>query len=512
MAESVAEPSMKRIAIGQVRQETNSFNPVLTERSHFEDYGLVRGADIVERYGDVGELSGFTELPKILGSPVEWVGLCRAVTWSGGPLAAGLLAELIEMTVQPLRAGAVDGVLLSLHGAQSAVDDPDVSGRVLEAIRAAIGPATPLVATLDLHANLTPLMVRSADVLVGYHTHPHVDEDTTGARAAAVLARLLDTAERPAVNAWKMPMVHNGDGRATDRGIQRDLWRRIVAAEAADDVASVGLYPVQPWLDAPHLGWTFYQAYWGAEPPMDPQSVARECWATRAYSEAERFITPDRLVAAARAIDGGPVAVSEFHDATNSGAPGDSTHLLAALLDEPIGAGGALAFCVDPRVGRPLHAGRRGRHGGPEPGRQARPVLEAAGGERAGGEAGHAGLPAERPRRPQLPGRHGAHGAYPRGRGHRGAGGEERPRQLPTPVRGRGGRSAGLQDRARQEPGGLPATTMSRSRRASCSAPLPGSASPYLDRFRFTQTTRPLYPWDDLTDMEQAGWAGPMDR
>ena len=180
---------MRRIAIGQVRQETNSFNPVLTERSHFEDYGLVTGADIVERYGDVGELSGFTELPKILGSPVEWVGLCRAVTWSGGPLAAGLLAELIEMAVQPLRAGAVDGVLLSLHGAQSAVDDPDVSGRVLEAIRAAVGPGTPLVATLDLHANLTPLMVRSADVLVGYHTHPHVDEDTTGARAAAVLAR-----------------------------------------------------------------------------------------------------------------------------------------------------------------------------------------------------------------------------------------------------------------------------------------------------------------------------------
>ena len=137
---------MKRIAIGQVRQETNSFNPVLTERSHFEDYGLVRGADIVERYGDVGELSGFTELARVLDQPVEWVGLCRAVTWSGGPLASGLLAELIEMAVEALRAAPVDGVLLSLHGAQAAVEDGDVSGRVLEALRAAVGPATPLVA------------------------------------------------------------------------------------------------------------------------------------------------------------------------------------------------------------------------------------------------------------------------------------------------------------------------------------------------------------------------------
>ena len=504
-------PNPKRIAIGQVRQETNSFNPVLTERSHFDDYGLVTGADIVERYGDVGELSGFTELPKILGSPVEWVGLCRAVTWSGGPLAAGLLAELIEMTVQPLRAGAVDGVLLSLHGAQAAVDDPDVSGRVLEAIRAAIGPDTPLVATLDLHANLTPLMVRSADVLVGYHTHPHVDEDTTGARAAAVLARLLDTSERPAVSAWKMPMVHNGDGRSTDRGIQRDLWRRIVATEAADDVASIGLYPVQPWLDAPHLGWTFYQAYWGAERPMDPQAVARECWATRAYTEEERFITPDQLVAAAHAIDGGPVAMSEFHDATNSGAPGDSTHLLAALLAEPIGEGGALAFCVDPEsVERCAQAGvgatvdlKLGGKRDP----YSEPLAVSAQVERLGTLAY------------RLSGHGGHNFPVDMGRMARIRAGEV---TVVLVEKSGPGSSPLLYEAAGADPRDFK-IVLAKSPEGFrndyepfaagilfCAAA--GSASPYLEEFRFTQTTRPLYPWDDLTDMEQAGWAGPMDR
>ena len=501
---------MKRIAIGQVRQETNSFNPVLTERSHFEDYGLVTGADIVERYGDVGELSGFTELPKILGSPVEWVGLCRAVTWSGGPLAAGLLAELIEMAVQPLRAGAVDGVLLSLHGAQSAVDDPDVSGRVLEAIRAAVGPGTPLVATLDLHANLTPLMVRSADVLVGYHTHPHVDEDTTGARAAVVLARLLETAERPAVSAWKMPMVHNGDGRSTDRGIQRDLWRRIVAAEGADDVASMGLYPVQPWLDAPHLGWTFYQAYWGAEPPMDPQAVARECWATRAYSEAERFVTPDRLVAAARAIDGGPVAVSEFHDSTNSGAPGDSTRLLAALLAEPVGEGGALAFCVDPEsVGRCTRAGV-GATVDLEVGGKRDPYSEPLA---VSARVEGLGTLAYR-----LSGHGGHNFPVDMGRMARIRAGEltvvlvekSGPGSSPLLYEAAGADPRDFKIVLAKSPEGF------RNDYEPFAAGIlfcaaPGSASPFLEEFRFTQTTRPLYPWDDLTGMAQAGWAGPMD-
>ncbi len=502
---------MKRIAIGQVRQETNSFNPVLTERSHFDDYGLVRGDAVVERYGDVGELSGFTELPRILGAPVEWVGLCRAVTWSGGPLAPGLLAELIEMTAAPLRAGSVDGVLISLHGAQSAVDDPDVSGRVLEAVRAAVGPATPLVATLDLHANLTPLMVRSADVLIGYHTFPHVDEDATGARAAAALARLLDTRKRPAVNAWKLPMVHNGDGRSTDRGIQRDLWRRIVAAEAADDVASVGLYPVQPWLDAPYLGWTFYQAYWSAEPPLDPRSVAQECWATRAYSEAERFMTPDELVAAARAIDGRPVAVSEYHDATNSGAPGDSTRMLAALLAGRIGEGGALAFCVDPKsVDRCAQAGSGAAvdltvGGARDP--YSEPLAVSARVERVGTLAY------------RLTGHGGHNFPVDMGRMARVRIGEvtvvlvEKTGPGSSPLLYE---AAGVDPRrfkivlAKSPEGFRNDYEPFAAAILYCAAP--GCASPYLERLRFTRTTRPLYPWDGLTAPEEAGWAGPMDR
>jgi microcystin degradation protein MlrC len=500
---------MQRIAIGQVRQETNSFNPTLTERSHFEDYGLVTGAGVVERYGDVGELAGFTELPEILGEPVEWLGLCRAVTWSGGPLVAGLVSALIEMTVAPLGGGRVDGVLLSLHGAQCAVDEPDVSGRLLQAIRAAVGPHTPLVATLDLHANVTPLMVRSADVLVGYHTFPHVDEDLTGRRAAAVLARLLASRERPAVSAWKIPMVHNGDGRATDRGIQRHLWRRIVAVEAAAEVASVGLYMVQPWLDAPHLGWTFYQAYWGDTPPLPPAEVAGECWATRRYSEEQRFVAPERLVAAARAVAGGPVAVSEYHDATNSGAPGDSTRVLAALLGDRIGEGGGLAFCVDPEsvqrcrragVGAAvdlLLGGKRDPYSEPL---AVRAEVERLGtlGYRLSGHGGH-NFPVDMGRMARI-----------------------RAGQVTVVLVERSGpgsspllyEAAGVDPRAfkivlAKSPEGFRHDYEPFAAGILfCAAP--GCATPHLGELRFTQTTRPAFPWDDLEAMDEARWAGPM--
>lgn len=348
---------MKRIAVGQFLQETNTLNPVRTEAEAFVACGLARGRAVMAEYGDVGELAGFSRLPDELGETVEWVGLCRAAAWSGGPMSAQARAELTHAVVAGLTGEHLDGVLLCLHGAQAAVDDPDVAGAVLAAVRQRVGPGIPVVATLDLHANITARMARAADVLVGYHTFPHVDQLSTGRRAARVLARLLGGGEQPRRSAWKIPMVVGTEGRATDRGIQAALWQRLVAAEDQPDVLSVGLYMVQPWFDVPMLGWTLYQAWTGSQPPFAPAATAAACWDTRYHREID-YLAPEALVAAARRVQGGPVVVSESHDATNSGAPGDSTRVLAALIRQPIGEGGGLAFCVDPAaVARCTEAG-----------------------------------------------------------------------------------------------------------------------------------------------------------
>ncbi len=338
---------MRRIAVGQLLQETNTLNPLQTSRRHFEIYGLGQGEAVMGQYGHTEELSGFASLPQLLGEEVEWLGLLRARAWSGGVLVPGLLAELVETFTAPLRGQQVDGVLLSLHGAQAAAEDPDVTGALLQALRQALGPQVPLVATLDLHANLTRRMVQSADVLVGYHTFPHIDQVSCGQRAARALAHLLHTGERPQVSAWKLPLLTNTDGRTTDRGVLVSLWKELVAAEDRSDVLSTAIYMAQPWLDVPELGWTLYQAYSGERPPLDPEAVAQACWQTRAHRQTD-FLRPAELVPAALAVPGRPVAVSESHDATNSGAPGDSTLLLAALTSTAIPEGGALTFCVDP--------------------------------------------------------------------------------------------------------------------------------------------------------------------
>ena len=50
-----------RIAIGQVWQETNTFNPLATTRADFEAFGVLRGDELVDRMADTNELGGFIQ-------------------------------------------------------------------------------------------------------------------------------------------------------------------------------------------------------------------------------------------------------------------------------------------------------------------------------------------------------------------------------------------------------------------------------------------------------------------
>ena len=76
----------------------------------------------------------------------------------------------------------LDGVYLDLHGAMVAEHLDDGEGELLRRVRERVGPDVPVVASLDLHANMTREMLRHADALVCYRTYPHIDMAETGQR------------------------------------------------------------------------------------------------------------------------------------------------------------------------------------------------------------------------------------------------------------------------------------------------------------------------------------------
>lgn len=325
-----------RIAIGQLWQETNTFNPWPTTRADFEQYGIVRGQPLIEQFSQTNELGGFIQALRDWPERPEIVGLVRLPAWPSGAATAEtfdwLRQELVDALQQAL---PVDGVLLALHGALAAARHPDVEGEVLAAYRELLGPKVPLVATLDLHANLTARKAGAADALVLFHTVPHIDVLETGRRGAGVLRRLLGGA-RPVTAFQKLPMVVPPQLANTEdpASVSFALKRQLQELEADPRVLTAGLALVQPWLDVPELGGgVVVTADGDAELARAAcAEIAGALWRQREQLIPEMTPVEEAVQEAFNLASTGLVVLSDGADATTSGAPGDSSWCLRELV------------------------------------------------------------------------------------------------------------------------------------------------------------------------------------
>ena len=241
-----------KIAIAQIWQETNTFSPNPTGIREFEQGGLFYGEEIPEKMQGLGEIGGFLEALE----GEELVPILRAWAMSGGRVTAAALQSFEASLVSGLKASLpLDGVLLSMHGASASeqIDDPE--GYLLAAARRAVGKDTPIVVTLDHHANITRQMVASVDGLIGYQTLPH-DPYETGIRGAQMLRAIIRGEIHPKIAWRKIPMLAPADRGNTDEYPMQEWFGLARQMEARPGVLSVSNFPVQPWLDVPELGWS----------------------------------------------------------------------------------------------------------------------------------------------------------------------------------------------------------------------------------------------------------------
>ncbi|MCE9532535.1 MAG: M81 family metallopeptidase [Planctomycetes bacterium] len=326
-----------RIAIGQLWQETNTFNPTLTTRQDFEEFGILRGKDLVDRMGDTNELGGFIQSLRAWPEKPEIVGLVRLPAWPSGTATAETFEWIRREVLDSLeKARPVDAVLLALHGAMVSAKEPDVEGAILEAVRQRIGSKIPLVATLDLHTNITQKMVANADALVLYHTAPHIDVFETGQRGAALLRRILIDGAKPTTAFQKLPMVVPAENANTQErsSVSFGLREEVQGLEHLPGVLTAGIATVQPWLDIPELGSAVL-----VTTDNDPQEAQRMCaevaamlWHRRRDYFGELVTAADAVRTAFELHGEGLIVLSDCADATTSGAPGDSNWVLAELV------------------------------------------------------------------------------------------------------------------------------------------------------------------------------------
>lgn len=351
----------ERIALIHVMQETDTFNSVPTTLTDFEAVALLEGDRVLDRIDPAGPIAGYLEAVRSSGRVVETVPVIRADAQSGGRLTREALDALSAMIRTHLSAALpVDGLVVFLHGAAAAVGVDDVEGFLLSAVREVAGRSVPLALMLDHHANVTEEMVSQVDLLMAFRTQPH-DPYETAFDLTCLALRLLSGEIRPTIAWRKIPMITHQEQYLTARGPMKEWFDLARAVEAQGRALSVSLFPMQPWLDVDEAGWSVVVVT--DDDQATAEAIADEL-ATHAWNSRHRFMEREsvplaRAIEQAESAESATVLLSDTGDSVLGGSPGDSTVILAALLETPL-VHRALVPVTDPIAARVLHARRPG--------------------------------------------------------------------------------------------------------------------------------------------------------
>jgi microcystin degradation protein MlrC len=328
---------MAVIAVGGFQHETNTFAPSKADYAAFEDGG-----------GWPELTVGDAIAPRLAGANIPATGALNALhakghrtvgmVWGAASPSAHVTRDAYERIAGDLLqrladAGPVDGVYLDLHGAMVTEHLDDGEGELLARVRKVVGPRVPVVASLDLHANVTRAMIEHADGLNAYCTYPHIDMAATGARAAHLLDRTLKAGEPMAHAMRPLDFLTGLPSQSTFIEPGKSLYELLARLEQEHDVI-LSFTPGFPMADFPECG----MAVFGYGSDARRVNAAVDTLA-RAVHDAEpdfamELFLPDAAVARAmqRGEPGAPVVMADTQDNPGAGGNGDTTGLLAALL------------------------------------------------------------------------------------------------------------------------------------------------------------------------------------
>lgn len=339
-----------RIVTGCISHESSTFTPSpTTEASFFERFGILSPAEIIQTYrGTNTPTGGFIEGAEAHG--FELIATVEASAQPGAPVPRADLDRIVAKLLAGIAAaGAIDGVLLELHGSMIAEGIDDADGFILQAVRRQVGPDVPIVAQLDIHSNISLGMVEATDVLIGRETFPEIDMAARGRECADVLVRIVREGLRPTMAICRLPMIW-GINQVTAHPPMREAIAELHRLEARPGVVCGSIATCFPLADVPDMGASVYVVTENDQ--ILAQQYADELgawiWERRADWQASMPSTREAL-ALAEAEGRYPVVLADRHDNTGGGSPGDSTGMLRTFLEENL-QDACVLYIVDPEA------------------------------------------------------------------------------------------------------------------------------------------------------------------
>jgi microcystin degradation protein MlrC len=365
------------VLIGEFSHETNTFVPTPTDRAAFRERREYVGDEMIERLrGTNSTVGGAIDVAE-----AEGVDLHPTVATSatpGGPVTADAYDHYSGEIVDAARAlgDDLDGVYLSLHGAMVPEGGDDGEGPLLASVRDVVGDDVPVVASLDLHGNVTDEMCEAADALVSFEEYPHVDTGDTGRRAMEILVDSMRTDRTLVTHVERPPMLPYGPLQNTMAGPMAEIEAYARDLEERAGVEKISVFPGFHKADIPSMGASVVAV---GDGETDVREAARDL-ATRWWERREEFVGdfPDPAEAVREALDAapdaddGPVVLADAGDNPGGGGTGDETAVLRELVGQGArNAGFVLVFdpesvadCVAAGVGERVSLSLGGKREG----------------------------------------------------------------------------------------------------------------------------------------------------
>jgi microcystin degradation protein MlrC len=280
-----------------------------------------------------------------------------------------------RILVELAAAGPVDAVLLFLHGAMVADGYDDCEGDLVTRVRAQVGPNVRIGVELDLHAHIDHVLVDAADVIVFYKAYPHNDHAERADDVFTLVQRTLAGEIEPVMALFDCKTM--GLFPSTMPGPMIAFTAAMFAAEGKDGVLSLSLNHGFPWADVPLAGAKMLCIADGSSQLAERTAEAFGKRFYRSRTAACLPFTPfEQAIAEAGQKGDKPLLLADTSDQVGSGAPGDTTHVLRALIDAgisnaavvPIWDPMAVAICFQVGVGARLNlriGGKFEPHSGP---------------------------------------------------------------------------------------------------------------------------------------------------
>ncbi|MCQ2401556.1 MAG: M81 family metallopeptidase [Lachnospiraceae bacterium] len=322
-----------RIALLQLGYETNTFMKGTAGDDMYMTGGFIPAEKVESVIGGTGEvMNGALTAIKEEGETPVFFDMVRQYQ-AGATLRDDTVIRAMDHICGQLteKKGTYDAIFFCMHGAGYSETIHDVDAYQLKRIREVVGDMK-IMASLDLHANMTPEMVALSDGFFGIKTNPHVDFFKASYLGAKTLIRTMRGECDPKMVLRKVPMLISCAMANTIDGPCTRIKEHFEEYVKEHDLIDATFFHGFAATDDPSATAGVLAVADGRSPEKEADELAQYLWDKRDEISLPCHEVDEAIDKAFELFKDGYVVINDAADNPGSGCPGDNTCLLKEMI------------------------------------------------------------------------------------------------------------------------------------------------------------------------------------